>query len=322
MNQIYFSIVIPTYNGSKIIEETLSALCNQKGTDHIYEIIPVDNNSTDNTRDIIKNFSQQTTIPINYTFEERPGSANARNTGFKAARGEIIGLIDDDIIVNDNWVREILKPYSDPEVGAVGGKILLKWINGTPPNWFKPYEGWLGKLDFGIDTLELISGQHINAGNYSIRRDTLFKVGGYPPCDAPGDKLVGDGECGLNQKVYSIGQKIIWTPDAVGLHVNDASTITLSYMLHRAKQHGKGNAYTFYRNHSKNLLQIAKYLFIKSIAITKNVIQIIRYYNSRNRKYYDSLFDYKNKLWSIFYLLTILIDSKLRKLVQNNNWLN
>ena len=72
----------------------------------------------------------------------------------------------------------------------------------------------------------------------------------------------------------------------------------------------------------KNKTKLKKIVFINSIGITKNVIQIILYYNSRNRKYYDSLFEYKNRLWRILYLLTILTDSKLRKLVQKNNWLN
>ena len=186
----------------------------------------------------------------------------------------------------------------------------------------QPNEGWLGKLDYGPEKLELKTNQHINAGNYSIRKDVLFNVGGYPPCDAPEDKLVGDGEVGLNNKVYKNGNKIIWTPSAVGAHINDARTITISYMIHRSKQHGKGRSYTFYRESKNNLLKFTKYLLINSIGIIKNIISIILYYNFHNKKYYNNLFGYYKKLWSILYLIEILMDSELRDLVSENNWLN
>jgi len=321
MSNINFSIIIPTYNGGSTIENTLSALCEQKSPECNYEIITVDNNSTDNTSKIIKNFSKNSKVPIKYICENKPGSSYARNKGFKVAKGEIIGLIDDDIIVNESWVSEIFKPYSDPKVGAVGGKILLKWINGKPPTWFKSFESWLGKLDYGPEQLILDKDQNINAGNYSIRKDILFNVGGYPPCDAPDDKLVGDGEVGLNRKVLESGKKIIWMPSATGLHVNDAKIITKSYMLNRAKYYGKSEAFTFYQVINGSRFSMLKQILKMAIEIIPYFIKTIFQKKYIKESYYFNLIVLNIKVSFINYLLQINTNYKLRKLISDDKWL-
>ncbi|HCJ66664.1 MAG TPA: hypothetical protein DHV62_04880, partial [Elusimicrobia bacterium] len=233
--KIRFSVIIPTFNRSGILTEAIKALINQNNPGCVYEIIPVDNGSTDDTKQVVENLARKSPVPICYLLEKKSGSHYARNTGFLSARGDILGLIDDDIIVDKNWVKNIVRVYDNSGVSCAGGKIEIRWINGLPPIWIEQFKNMLGEIDYGEKMIELYYPQMINAGNFSIRKEILLKVGGYNPCDAPGDKLIGDGEGGLCTKVYNSGGKIFWVPEAKALHIQDVERITVPYLRHRAR---------------------------------------------------------------------------------------
>jgi len=203
---IQFSVIIPTFNRGALLREVVYALTHQESPGCDYEIVPVDNASTDNTRAVVEEMSTASPIPIRYQYEPKPGSHYARNTGFKSANGEILGLIDDDVVVDSSWVRQMTQPYEDPKVSCVGGRIILRWINGEPQEFLASYREILGEINYGPQFKELTFPVSVNAGNLSIRREMLMGVGGYNPCSAPGDlRLVGDGEVGLCNKVYASG---------------------------------------------------------------------------------------------------------------------
>jgi glycosyltransferase involved in cell wall biosynthesis len=237
------SIIIPCYNCEKTILKTLDALLVQKDNNYSFEIIAVDNNSNDNTKNLLLDYKSKSYPDLNYVFEPNPGSANARNAGLEKAKGKIIVLIDSDIIVNRNWMNELLAPFSDDKVAIVGGKIELSWYNGNPPEWFHRFSWILGELDHGSKPRILDHNKHINAGNYAIRTSLFKLVGGYPPCDAPNDQVVGDGECGLTRSIRALGHEVFWAPKASCQHLNDSKIITPDYMMHRFIQHGKANAF-------------------------------------------------------------------------------
>jgi glucosyl-dolichyl phosphate glucuronosyltransferase len=321
MSEVQFSIIIPTYNRGKYLRETLRALSEQENPGCNYEIIAVDNNSKDDTKEVILEFAKNSSVPIRYAHEKKAGSAFARNSGFRQAKGEIIGLIDDDIIVSKNWVREITSPYSNINVGSVGGKINLKWHNGLPPEWFDPYKSWLGELDYGPSIRSLEYGEHINAGNFSIRRDSLFEAGGYPPCDAPGDKLIGNGECGLNIKVWESGKYIIWNPRAEVQHVNNAQGITIQYMRKRSRHHGMGAAYSFFRKEATTPTIIFKSINRGFIHSVKSLLRSIQFKRKNLDQSYSYLFKYEYNLWYSVYLIQIQLDAKLKEAVLANTWI-
>lgn len=117
------SIIICTYNGAARIEKVLSCFKKQKNTEHIdWEIIVVDNNSTDNTYEIVKNISSEFGKKLKLVQETKQGLIHARIKGYHASRCDVISYIDDDNYVADDWVfnvYDIMKTY--PEVGACGG---------------------------------------------------------------------------------------------------------------------------------------------------------------------------------------------------------
>ena len=96
----------------------------------------------------------------------------------------------------------------------------------------------------------------INGANFSIRRDLLFRVGGFNPDNAPADPVVGDGEVGLCRKVYEEGKKIIYVPEAIVWHVVVADRVTLAYMKRRFANNGVSAAYADYQSRRSGCLRL------------------------------------------------------------------
>jgi len=135
-----FSIVIPTYNGAKRLPEVLDSLLSQVGTEEIeWEVLVVDNNSKDETAEVVSNYVQKwrKDSQLRYLFEGTQGQAYARHSGVQAASSSSpIGFLDDDNIPADNWVAEACAfGRSRPEVGAYGGIIHGK-VDKDPPPYF------------------------------------------------------------------------------------------------------------------------------------------------------------------------------------------
>lgn len=213
---IQASVIIPTYNRADIIIRSLETWTRQGLPDKDYEVIVVDNNSTDTTEDILQKFISG--YPnFKYLKELNQGSTNARHAGAKLAQSNILIFADDDGLFNENCILEILKVYqSNPVIAAVAGKIDILW-DKTPPEWILPYEFMLGKLRYGN---EVIIGHdlYLNGGLFSIRKEIFDELEGFNP-DLIGNYLVGDGDTGLVLKLHKENKLIGWTPFAQMQHL-------------------------------------------------------------------------------------------------------
>ncbi|MEO0685677.1 MAG: hormogonium polysaccharide biosynthesis glycosyltransferase HpsE [Cyanobacteria bacterium J06649_11] len=134
-----FTVAIPTYNGGSRLSEILERLKNQLHTEDIsWEIIVVDNNSNDNTADIVKKYQEnwQYPFPLRYCFELKQGLAYAREKAVSEAKGEFIGFLDDDNYPVSNWVPkacEFARKY--PKAGAISSQIHANWDIEPPENF-------------------------------------------------------------------------------------------------------------------------------------------------------------------------------------------
>jgi len=104
------SVIIPAYNSEKTLEQCLKSVLSQ--TEINFEVIVVDNNSTDKTKEIINHFCK-IDKRVRYVFEPKKGRGAARNAGIKLAKGKIIAMTDSDCIVPNNWLKEITKPIAN-----------------------------------------------------------------------------------------------------------------------------------------------------------------------------------------------------------------
>ena len=119
-NNLSISVIIITRNRAESLNETLISLTKQNRQPD--EVIVVDNDSKDNTREVILSFSDR--LNIKYVYEAVRGIPHARNAGIENATGDIIASLDDDCVADENWLKYIEIPFiRDPNIGVVGGEV-------------------------------------------------------------------------------------------------------------------------------------------------------------------------------------------------------
>ncbi|MGB3533426.1 MAG: hormogonium polysaccharide biosynthesis glycosyltransferase HpsE [Microcoleaceae cyanobacterium] len=159
---INFTVVICTYNGLTRLPQLLDQLISQVVPPNFsWEILIVDNNSTDKTASLINQYQSQWShiVPIHYAFESQQGIAYARKRGIKQANGELIGFLDDDNIPTQTWVTDAYHfAQSHPNMGACNGHIEGQYEVKPPPN-FERISCFLavvnrGEKSFRYDLLE------------------------------------------------------------------------------------------------------------------------------------------------------------------------
>lgn len=284
------SIIITTLNRVFSLKNALISILKQSFLKDEYEIIVVDNGSTDNTKQIVKKLNQIYNNRIKYFYDERPGLHVGRHLGSKHAQGEILLYADDDIIASPDWVKEIYKCYSKKEVGAAGGKIIPKF-EIEPPAWLKIFHsGYLSLLDLGDEYLE-INTNVIYGCNLSIRRNILFELGGFHPDAMPRDliRYRGDGETALMNKVVKAGYKTVYNPKAYVYHVIPSSRLTIDYFKRRAFNQGISDSFSLIRKCGKIEENIYKDK-LKNSSIISKIITFMRFIkhggNIKYLKYY------------------------------------
>lgn len=251
------SLVVPTYNRARQLADALPTFLKQSLASDKYEVLLVDNNSTDDTRTIIERIFRNYPVAWRYVHESKQGLHHARNRGIREARGDIIVFGDDDIIADRGWLEHLLHEFEiDPQVGIVGGCVLPIWSE-LPPSWVFDYgtekiHAVFAYLDHGEARLEL-DRSYVIGCNFAVRRTVAQLVGGSPPDTFPANlrRLSGSGESGMVDRARSLGFKVVYTPGAIVKHHVDASRMTLSYFVDRHRRWAIENAFSTFRQSGK-----------------------------------------------------------------------
>ncbi len=199
------SVVVCTHNGSRTIRQTLEHLAALDYPD--YEVLVVDDGSTDTTLDIVREFD------VRVISTENRGLSSARNTGAAAATGEIVAYIDDDAYPEAHWLHYLGKTFEETEYAAVGGPNIL------PPG--SPMMAECVKHAPGGPTHVLLTdrvAEHLPGCNLAVRKDHLMRVGGFDPqFRAAGDDV------DLCWRLQEAGWELGFHPGAVVYHHSRAS---------------------------------------------------------------------------------------------------
>jgi glycosyltransferase involved in cell wall biosynthesis len=190
MNALDISVVIGTYNRCDMLPRALEGVLGQEAGNVRYEVIVVDNNSIDRTREVVGTLIESGETGLRYVFEAKQGLAHARNAGIAVARAPIIAFTDDDVRVAPSWIAEIKRALDDhPEVDSVGGRILPRWPC-EPPAWLTR-EHWVGPLalqEYGPVPFHVNAERPLSlaGANLAFRRSVFERLGGFAPAFSEG----------------------------------------------------------------------------------------------------------------------------------------
>lgn len=165
------SVVIPCYNEEKCISECLRSLAGQK-TFRDYEVIVVDNGSTDGTAEVARRF--ESALPLRLISEPRKGRGAARKAGCAAAKGDIILSTDADAVVPTDWIETMVAGFSDAGTVGVTGTCYItdqSWLTNAVFNFVQPAVTVAQRLFFG--------SYWVLGSNGGFRKDAYEKMGGY-----------------------------------------------------------------------------------------------------------------------------------------------
>ncbi len=224
---IRIALVICTYNRDKYLPEALESIKNQTFDKGKFQLLIIDNNSTDKTANISKDFiSKNPSLNIKYCFEQQKGLSFARNRGVTEAEAPIISYVDDDVILSPSFLQgmvDFFDEYKDA-VGA-GGKVIPKYESGKEPEWMNKYlNGFVGKVDYGTEVMQYSNKMKYPAGcNMTYRKDILLKAGGFN-----NELTFRSDDKYIFYKVKNISDKIYYVPNAWLYHYIDSHRLTES----------------------------------------------------------------------------------------------
>ncbi len=209
------SVVVPTYNRQLLLKRTLASLVAQRTSSARYEVLVVDNNSTDDTRAVVEGFTRQSPN-VRYFFEPRQGVSYARNTGIASAHAPILAFIDDDVEASSTWIETIKQTFdAHAEIDCLGGRIEPRWA-APRPAWLTPMFSAAVALQTDKAPTPYVDADHaapcLMTANFACRRRALEEVGGFS-VDYMRDE---DRELQLR----------LWTAGKRGLYVGEVTVTT------------------------------------------------------------------------------------------------
>jgi len=271
------SIIIPTYNRAPLLGITLNSFIDLNYPKDHYEIIVADNNSTDNTKNIVDAFIQKGYANIRYFFEPRQGVHYARNSAAKIAQYELLYFTDDDMIADINLMKELVKVFDfNKNVGVATGKVLPCWEK-EPPQWIKKHcnNYLLSILDPPYEFVISKELNYLYSCHQAILKKVFFETEGFNPEYTKGHYL-GDGESGLNFKIKKLGYLFGYNGSSLIKHIIPQTRTTQRYLNRRLLNNGIAHSYSEIRQfYSKKPKLIGLILFRCLILIPQKILYLI-----------------------------------------------
>jgi O-antigen biosynthesis protein len=209
------------------------------------------------------------------------GLSGARNTGIRAAKGEIIVFLDDDAVAEKDWLEKLTFPFSDQMVAAVGGRAIPLWQKGCRPSWFPEELDWIvGCTSRGL-TMDGKTANSVPGCNMSFRRHIFDTVGYWgEKIGAKGQSQKDAEEAELCQRIkyYIKNAKISFRPDAIIYHKVPADRTTLRWIIRRSFMQGQSKRVMKYLTKSPNPLTTENsYLnYLLSASIPKRLLRFYK----------------------------------------------
>jgi glucosyl-dolichyl phosphate glucuronosyltransferase len=228
------TLIVCTYNRCRSLTQALNSAAASTLRESIeWEILVVDNNSSDQTREVIADFCRRYPRRFRYLFEPQQGLSNARNAGIREARGDVIAFTDDDVTLEPAWLQNLTTGLCNGAWAGAGGRILPEW-ECLPPRWLSPESrdalAPLAMVDHGSEAGELVEAPV--GANMAFRKEMFEKYGAFrTDLGRSGGSMIGDEDTEFGDRLLAAGERLRYEPGAVVYHPVTESRIRKKYFL-------------------------------------------------------------------------------------------
>jgi glycosyltransferase involved in cell wall biosynthesis len=245
------SVLLCTYNRAGLLTRTLAALSDTHAPDDCrVEVVVVDNNSTDTTREVVREAATAAPWPIRYAVEPAQGKSYALNKALSMARGDVLALTDDDVLPSRDWLARIVEQFRTRDIVFVFGKVLPLWDAPPPPELLtmaaRDIWGPLALIDYGDEPTEYsgdsFGKQRLPIGaNFAVRRDAVEAAGGWrTDLGKVDNSLIAGEDRELCVRMYRSGlYRGLYDPGNSVRHLVPASRLRRSYFRRWFFWHGR-----------------------------------------------------------------------------------
>lgn len=231
---MFVAVGICTWNRADLLARCLTQfeqLVVPPGVD--WELLVVDNNSTDTTADVLKQFA--TRLPLRPLFERRQGKSIACNTLLAEARGDLLLWTDDDASPDPGWLTAMCRAFERDHAGLVFGVVRPVWL-APQPAWFdRQFHGHFALLDYGDTPRVITDADHPFYGvNYAMRTEVLRQLGGFREDLGPLNHAGGGEDTDLFMRALAAKVRVVYEPTAIIGHMIEPWRCTRSFQRRRA----------------------------------------------------------------------------------------
>jgi glycosyltransferase involved in cell wall biosynthesis len=263
------SVVICTWNRCESLRRTLQSFLRLRIPDDLkWELLVVNNNSTDATNDVVRAF--EGSLPIRLLQQPRTGKCAAANLATAEANGDVLLWTDDDVVVDPSWIERIVSGFRAFEADFVFGPSRPLWHDGIAPDWFSPrHNGTFALIDYGAAPfiVQDLSTPFFGV-NFAVRRELLISLGGFREDIGIKEASGGWEDMDLFRRAWAGGHRIVYVPNAIVEHVIAPARMTRAF--HRNKM--KAGLPMYYRSLQDQytvqpwLFGVPRFLFRKLLA--------------------------------------------------------
>ncbi|MGD0222967.1 MAG: glycosyltransferase family 2 protein [Terriglobia bacterium] len=228
------TIILCTHNRCEILAKALESAAALRLPPSVeWEVLVVNNNSSDRTREVVENFCHRDPVHFRYLFEPQQGKSYALNAGIREAQGDVLAFMDDDVTVEPTWLINLTTPLLSGEWAGSGGRILPE-RSFVPPPWL-PREGRyslapLVMFDCGPDAGELSEPPF--GTNMAFRKEMFEKYGGFRTDlgPRPGAEIRSE-DTEFGRRLLTAGERLRYEPSAVVYHSVSQNRLHKKYFL-------------------------------------------------------------------------------------------
>ena len=246
------SVIICTYNRVKSLPNVLNDLIRQVYPDGAFpwELVLVDNNSNDGTKEVVQQYEEDGRLPIRYLFEPQQGKSFALNSGVKAAKGKLLSFTDDDVVLDSRWLYSVYTAFKTSAYKCFGGRVFSV-LEGSLPDWisgkgkYSIVNGPLVQHDRGDKVKEYDQNMWVPAGCNMFFRKEVVEKHGYFSTELgfySKNTLIYGEDSELMFRFKNGGESILYYPDAVVYHPAYADRLRKSYFKRYFWGMGRGTA--------------------------------------------------------------------------------